>query len=800
MKVTKRLVFIFGLTLFASVGFIACDTTPDNTGNAQLGVSIQALSAADVDRVTITVSGANITPDIVRNLHFSQGQWKGIIGGIPAGTDRTFFAQAFDNLDNLIYEGEVDGVEITQGNKTSVIILLQQKNAPDPFENTAPTIDSILASSTAVSPDDPVDLEVQASDVDLGDTLTYAWTATDGAFDDAASETPVWTAPATEGSYTLTIEVTDSKNAKRAVSLDVDVQIYHGRGRAAVEVDFNTWPEVAEVNADSTRLNATETTTLSVSASDNDSDTLSYAWVDDCGGLFGDDTDPDSTWTAPDPLPGATCTLTVTVTDGRGGTNTGDLTINLGEAEDPNIAPVFEDNFQSTEEADDQDVVYLDVTASDADGDAMTFSWVLTSGEGTLGTPVDTADTSEVQYTSDGYEAIITARVTDSNGAFAEMIFIINEGQSPEHSVNTLGGYNGGSKIGVANDGSFVVAWGNNYGAESDRSVLARRYDVNGDPYDDEFVVNTYSDDDQTAPDIGMAGDGRFVIVWHSEAQDGDSYGVYGQRFNADGTTAGGEFQINTYTTNIQGSPAVDMADDGTFVVVWVSLDQDTSQEGIFGQRFDANGNTVDSEFQVNTTVNGIQKFPDVVLRNNGSFVVVWQGYVGSYEVFGQRFNTDGTTAGSEFQINTTTSRQQVYPDIDEATDGSFLVIWESTEGQDGDWSGVFGQHFDASGTPVDTEFQVNTYTTDHQANPAFNMADDGSFFITWTSAGQDGELRGIFGQFYDSNGDTDGDEIMVNVETAGDQYSPAVGMSADGSRILSTWNTGSYQLLMRLF
>ena len=427
MKFGKSLSCFLLTALIASMALIACDTVPDDTGSAQLGVSIQALSATDVDKVTITVSGANIDPDIVRNLHFSQGQWKGIIGGIPAGTDRTFFAQAFDAQDALIYEGEVDGVEITQGEKASVIILLQQKNAPDPFQNTAPTIDSILASSTAVSPDDLVNLEVVASDVDPGDTLTYLWSADGGTFDDDALETPVWTAPG-EGLYTLSIEVTDNKYAMRAVSLQVDVRIYHGRGRAAVEVDFNTWPEVTEVNADPTRLNATEVTTLSVIAGDNDNDTLSYAWVDDCGGLFGDDTDPGSNWTAPDPLPGTTCTLTVTVTDGRGGTNTGDLTINLGAEEDPNIAPVFDDNYQSSEEASNGVVVFFDVTASDADGDALTFSWSGTAGS--FANKVDTDTSSSVEFTSDGLGATVTANVQDSKGAYATLEFYV---------LNTLG-------------------------------------------------------------------------------------------------------------------------------------------------------------------------------------------------------------------------------------------------------------------------------------------------------------------------------------------------------------------------
>ena len=247
--------------------------------------------------------------------------------------------------------------------------------------------------------------------------------------------------------------------------MNVDVQIYHGRGRAAVEVDFNTWPEVDEVNADPTRLNVNETTNMTVDASDNDGDTLSYAWADnggDCAGAFNDVNAQNPTWTAPGTLPGAeVCILTVTVTDGRGGTNTGELTINMGAEEDPNIAPVFEDTYQSTENADDTDVVYFDVTASDADGDAMTFAWAITTGAtGALANQTDDATSSTVEYTSNGARAIITATVTDANGAFATQNFTVN--------IATTGQITGGlyHTCGIKTDGT-AQCWGQTNSGQS---------------------------------------------------------------------------------------------------------------------------------------------------------------------------------------------------------------------------------------------------------------------------------------------------------------------------------------------
>ena len=42
--------------------------------------------------------------------------------------------------------------------------------------------------------------------------------------------------------------------------------------------------------------------------------------------------------------------------------------------------------------------------------------------------------------------------------------------------------------------------------------------------------------------------------------------------------------------------------------------------------------------------------------------------------------------------------------------DGGFVVTWSSA-GQDGSGLGIYGQRYAADGTPVGSEFRVNTYT-----------------------------------------------------------------------------------------
>ena len=42
--------------------------------------------------------------------------------------------------------------------------------------------------------------------------------------------------------------------------------------------------------------------------------------------------------------------------------------------------------------------------------------------------------------------------------------------------------------------------------------------------------------------------DGGFVVTWTSDGQDGSGYGIYGQRYAADGTAVGSEFRVNQIT------------------------------------------------------------------------------------------------------------------------------------------------------------------------------------------------------------------------------------------------------------
>nr|WP_240359190.1 hypothetical protein [Pyxidicoccus trucidator] len=136
--------------LLALALFAGCTATAPDTGSFQLAVSVpQALSSSDVTHVQVTVSASDMT-SLVVDLARSNGSWGGLIGNIPAGSNRSFLAQAFDSSGSLLFQGQTAGVSISANQITAVALILQEVSPPPPYGNEAPLIDSLVASTTSV--------------------------------------------------------------------------------------------------------------------------------------------------------------------------------------------------------------------------------------------------------------------------------------------------------------------------------------------------------------------------------------------------------------------------------------------------------------------------------------------------------------------------------------------------------------------------------------------------------------------------------------------------------------------------
>ncbi len=198
-------------------------------------------------------------------------------------------------------------------------------------------------------------------------------------------------------------------------------------------------------------------------------------------------------------------------------------------------------------------------------------------------------------------------------------------------------------------------------------------------------------------------------------------------------------------------------------------------------------------EFQVNTYTVGDQLRPTVAGRAPGDFIVTWSsvGQDGGFSgIFAQRYDATGLPNGSEFQVNTYTNSGQILSAVSMAPDGRSVVAWLSTQ-QDGLSDGVFAQRLDASGSRLGTEFQVNVVTSGSETNPAVLVVPSGDFVVAWEAA-QDGSNWGIFARRFASNGSALGGEFAVNSYTEDGQFRPALAADAMGNFVVAWDGRGS--------
>lgn len=224
------------------------------------------------------------------------------------------------------------------------------------------------------------------------------------------------------------------------------------------------------------------------------------------------------------------------------------------------------------------------------------------------------------------------------------------------------------------------------------------------------FVVNTYTSDYQGRGDVCSDSSGNFIVTWTSFGQEADGPGVYGQRFNANGTRNGTEFHVNTYTTGYQLNSEVCCGADGNFVVVWNSTDfsgggQDGDVGGMFGQRFGNDGLPAGGEFQINTYTTGDQSSGVLACDADGNFVSVWNSVTNPGGIIGRAFSAAAVPIGGEFIVaDTGGGANPVSPAVGMSNTGDFVVGWHEYGG-DAAHNGVRARSFSVG-------FSTTTTTT----------------------------------------------------------------------------------------
>jgi hypothetical protein len=179
--------------------------------------------------------------------------------------------------------------------------------------------------------------------------------------------------------------------------------------------------------------------------------------------------------------------------------------------------------------------------------------------------------------------------------------------------------------------------------------IYARLYNGSGVAQGNEFLVN--SDSNPCAnPDVAAGTDGGFMVAWDARDMASpaiNSLDIYARSFTSAGAGSGSTVvRVNTYLYGDQYAPRISAL--GTdYLIVWTSLAQDGSREGVYGQFLHGDGSKIVGEFRVNTTTVSSQIQPVVTSDGVGQFLAIWSSFTGlsdGFDLYAQRYiNTAAT-------------------------------------------------------------------------------------------------------------------------------------------------------------
>jgi hypothetical protein len=318
-----------------------------------------------------------------------------------------------------------------------------------------------------------------------------------------------------------------------------------------------------------------------------------------------------------------------------------------------------------------------------------------------------------------------------------------------------------------------------------------------------ETLVNTTTTDStQQNCAVAMDTSGRYVVVWESEYEDGDGFGIFAKVYNEDHTVRVPDFEITTTSddrVNDQRFPDVAMTAEGIWCVTWQSQEDQgwnvswgeflTQGWDVYRRVYTIDGAAVSSRSRVNSSTTGNQMHP-AIAAGDDRFVITWTSEVAGQnesEIEERYFLTNGANLAATSVVHISTGNHLTHSDVAMSASGEYVFTWQA-DGLDGDRKGIYMAVHDASYALVLGPTLVNTTTAGNQQEPRVAMDENGDFMIVWSSFDQDGDHFGIYGQRYTNGGVVNGGEIAITTNTTGSQDHAAIAVSREGGKYVISW------------
>jgi hypothetical protein len=307
--------------------------------------------------------------------------------------------------------------------------------------------------------------------------------------------------------------------------------------------------------------------------------------------------------------------------------------------------------------------------------------------------------------------------------------------------------------------------------------------------------------DDASYPRIASDGFGGAIITWY-DLRSGKS-DIYAQRVDASGNClwATDGVGVRSQPGTPEGAYAPTIAPDGFggAIIAWEDRRSGSSNDEIYAQRVDSNGNRLWTTDGVGVRSQpgtpGVAFGPAIATDGSGGAIITWIDIrYGKNDIFSQRVDSNGnrlwTTDGVEVRV---TVDGADIPQIASDGNGNAIIAWRDDRAGGSSHSKIYAQKVDSGGNMLWTANGVGVRSDPGTPGKAYapTIAPDGSgnAIITWYDD-RSGKWD-IYAQRVDSSGNrlwtTDGVGVRSQPTTASSASTPQIAPDGSGGAII-TW------------
>lgn len=311
-----------------------------------------------------------------------------------------------------------------------------------------------------------------------------------------------------------------------------------------------------------------------------------------------------------------------------------------------------------------------------------------------------------------------------------------------------------GSKLYMAsalnNDGSFVAHW-LDYTEPTEYRIYARQFDSENNP----ISASKRIDDDlfsssEEAPSLEVFEDGSFIILWSDKRFRNTR--PYFQRYDQDANPIGENIAVSK--SGNQSNPKIVKLKNENYLILWREYASITPRKyNVYAQKYFSTGETIGDKFIASDTdlLGDVKNF-EVASNSTGEFAVVWEHRInGLYRIYAQSFNNDGGIVSQAKLVAADTTKYYYVPDIAISPSGAFSVTYYA---QNPGRYDIYLNRFNSEGTALDSAIVVNDNTNNtYNYRPKITINNKDESIIAW----EDGRNpRGIYFQKYENMGSAD--------------------------------------------